>query len=180
MKIGGWEVKVAVDAMPQKCATAFSEITYKLVGASYVPLAYLGSQLVNGTNHAILAEQTILTGTDHKNIVLMTINEKPEGCTLAGIEPILESGGECGGYDIDAKIKDNIPKEALDAFNAVMADFVGSNVKPFAYLGSQVVNGVNYAFAAEVAPVVENPKTAVKLVVANAVSKTVTFENILG
>lgn len=54
--VGNWEVKVAVDAMPQKVATAFGKVFEGFVGAQYTPIAYLGSQIVNGENHAILAE----------------------------------------------------------------------------------------------------------------------------
>jgi hypothetical protein len=53
MKFGSWEINPIVDAMPQKVATAFSELAETLVGASYEPIAYLGSQTVNGINHAV-------------------------------------------------------------------------------------------------------------------------------
>ena len=71
---GGWSVNVEVGKMPQKVATAFSKLG-DLVGASYTPIAYLGSQVVNGINHAVLAEQTVLTGKDTKNIVVIIFNE---------------------------------------------------------------------------------------------------------
>ena len=68
--VGTWNVKVHVDGMPQQVATAFGDILGNLFGAKYNPIAYLGEQVVNGTNHAILAEQTVVTGEDQKNIVL--------------------------------------------------------------------------------------------------------------
>ena len=37
--------------MPQKVATAIAELN--LIGAEYAPIAYLGSQLVNGVNHGV-------------------------------------------------------------------------------------------------------------------------------
>lgn len=74
--LGSWDVKVVVGSLPEKVATAVGELGEKLIGAEYTPIAYLGSQLVNGTNHAVLAEQVLTTGRDTKNIVVLTFNEK--------------------------------------------------------------------------------------------------------
>jgi hypothetical protein len=78
--------------MPEKIATAVGDL--KIVGAEYTPIAYLGSQVVNGINHAVLAEQLVVAGKDTKNVVVIMFNERPEGVTLVGIERVLESGGE--------------------------------------------------------------------------------------
>ena len=60
--------------MPQKAATAWDAVD-KLVGAKYLPLLYLGKQLVNGVNHYFIAEQTMMTASPEKNIVLLCVNE---------------------------------------------------------------------------------------------------------
>lgn len=174
--VGSWEVNVAVGKLPEKVATAFGSLN-ELVGASYIPIAYLGSQVVNGTNHAVLAEQTIVTGKDTKNIVLVIFNEKPEGVTLVNIERVIESGGELGGADVD--VKTNIPEEATAAFQAVTAEFVGAKVTPFALLATKVTKGTNYAFVAEVAPVVPDPVKSVAIVTVNAMTKNVAFTDLL-
>ena len=152
MKTGSWDVNVVTGGMPQKIATAFTMLTENLLGAEYDPIAYLGSQIVNGTNHAILAEQTLITGKDVKNIVIMVINEKPgdidgTGCSIVSIKSVLEDRGLDGGYNIDAKTE--IPSDAQEVFDKAFAGFVGSNVQPFALLATQVVNGIKYVFAAE-------------------------------
>ena len=79
--VGGWSVDVVVGGMPEKVATAFASLN-ELAGAEYTPIAYLGSQLVNGVNHAVLAEQLLITGKDTKNVVLVIFNEKESDCTL--------------------------------------------------------------------------------------------------
>ena len=92
---GNWKVNVSTK-FPQPIATALSEMKDTLIGAEYTPIAYLGEQVVNGTNHAVLAEQTILTGKDTKNIVLLIFNVKPTqvgGATLVSIERIVEGNG---------------------------------------------------------------------------------------
>ena len=68
---GSWNVNVVTNGMPQKVATAIGALSEKLIGAEYEPIAYLGSQVVNGTNHAVLAKQILTTGRDTTNIVVI-------------------------------------------------------------------------------------------------------------
>ena len=169
MTFGGYDVNVNVNGMPQKVATAFDEITNTLLGAKYNPIAYLGTQVVNGTNHAILAEQTIITGVDSKCVVVMVINEKDQGLTLAAIERVLDSGEAFGGTSIDCKT--DIPDEAMPALSNALSSFIsGATIKSFAYLGSQLANGMNYYIAAEVSPLVAgvDNNTSVKLIKVNS------------
>ena len=61
-------------SMPQKAASAFSAVD-KLIGAKYVPLVYVGSQLVHGVNYYFIAEQTLMTAGKERNIVVLCVNE---------------------------------------------------------------------------------------------------------
>ena len=175
-KLGGWEVKVAVGKMPQKVATAFGQLN-EMVGAEYTPVAYLGSQLVNGTNHAVLAEQTIIAGKDTKNVVVVMFHETKEGVTLSGIERVLETGGELGGVKVD--VQTDIPKEAMDAFTSTFEGFVGNKIEPFALLGTQMTKGQNYIFAATTEPVVPNPTANVEMITVNPMTKDIAFADLL-
>lgn len=170
-KFGKWDVNIHVGGMPEKLATAFGDI--KLVGAKYTPIAYLGSQLVNGVNHAVLAEQLVLAGKDTKNIVVMIFNEKADTFTLTGIERVVEGGAELGGTAVD--VKTDIPAEAKDAFDSVVGKLVGVDVKPFALLATQVVKGVNYVFAAEVTKVTKEAEKEFAIVTVNALTNKVAF-----
>ena len=176
---GAWTINVNVKGMPQKVATAVGELADQLIGAEYKPIAYLGSQIVNGTNHAVLAEQTIITGKDTTNVVVLIFNEKPNEmkATLVNIERVVEQGGEMGGIQIDAKT--DIPAAAKEAFDTCFEGFVGSKVEPFAYLGSQVVKGVNYIFAAKVTGVTAEPVTKVCLVTVNSMTGEIAFADLL-
>lgn len=175
--VGAWNVNVVVDAMPQKVATAIGKLAETLVGAQYTPIAYLGSQLVNGTNHAVLAEQYLTTGKDQKNIVLLIFNEKDMDCKLVNIERVVEGGAEMGGTQIVGTT--DIPADAQKVFDTVLAGFVGATVKPFALLATQVVKGVNYVFAAEVSTVTAEITKKVALVTVNDLEKKVVFTDIL-
>jgi hypothetical protein len=162
--------------MPEKVATACSKLN-DLVGAEYTPIAYLGSQLVNGVNHAVLAEQLLITGKDVKNVVLVIFNEKESDCTLVSIERVIDGSNAMGGNVVD--VKTDIPVDALVIFERSFAGFVGSTVKPFALLATQVVSGIDYKFAAEVIPVVPDAETKVAVVTVNSLSGAISFADVL-
>lgn len=61
-------------SMPQKAVSAWSAVE-NLVGATYKPLLYVGKQLVRGTNHCFIAEQTLVTANPTRRIVKLKINE---------------------------------------------------------------------------------------------------------
>lgn len=177
--LGSWEIKVSTN-YPQKVATALGNLNEHLLGAEYTPVAYVGSQVVNGTNHAVLAEQLILSGKDTKNAVILIFNEKPNEmeATLVNIERVVESGGKLGGIEVN--VTTEIPEDAKAAFESVMEGFVGSKVEPFAFLGSQVVKGTNYIFAATVAPVVKDPVEHAAIVIVNSMTGELSFTDLLG
>jgi len=174
--LGAWEVKVSTSGMPQKVATAFDQLN-EMVGAEYTFVAYLGSQVVNGTNHAVLAEQTIVAGKDTKNAVVVIFRETKEGVALSGIERVLETGGELGGIKVD--VTTNIPAEAKDAFTTTMEGFVGCKIELIALLGTQMTKGNNYIFAATSTSVTPEPETKVCMITVNPMTKDIAFADLL-
>ena len=80
MILGGWNLdEVKGCNLPQKVQSAFTAVTGGLEGADYEPIAYLGSQQVNGTNYRILAIQHIVVPNGEKRIVKMIIHEEIDG-----------------------------------------------------------------------------------------------------
>ena len=80
--LGGWNIDEMKSVnLPQKAQSAFTAVTGGLVGAEYMPVLYVGSQIVNGTNYCILAVQTIITGNPEKRLVKMIINVSSNGTT---------------------------------------------------------------------------------------------------
>jgi hypothetical protein len=52
---GGWKLADFQEAkLPPAVEKGFNETAGKLIGVGYKPVLYLGSQLVNGINHAVL------------------------------------------------------------------------------------------------------------------------------
>ena len=175
---GAWTVNVLTDAIPQEVQEAFDKVTH-LHGATYKYLAYLGSQVVNGINHAILAEQTILDKDQTKNIVIVVINIRQSEFSLVGIHLVLH--GSPSTFRGRIAVKGVVPPsaEAMAEFKIAKEGFVGSDIKPFAQLASQVVRGINYFLAAEVTPVYPNAKTTVDIVTANSMcTPKLTFKQI--
>jgi hypothetical protein len=176
---GEWNINVVVDAMPQKVATAIGELADQLIGAEYKPIAYLGSQVVNGTNHAVLAEQTILSGKDTKNLVVLIFNEKPNDsvATLVSIERVVEGGEPLGGTKVNVEFE--IPVEAQEAFDDAFDDRLGAKWTPMALLATKVTKGTNYVYLVEETPVVSEPVKSAMLVTVNGMTHDVAFADLL-
>ncbi|MBR0288923.1 MAG: hypothetical protein IJQ82_08085 [Selenomonadaceae bacterium] len=61
---------------PQRIASAASAIeTAGLMGASYKPILFVGTQIAGGVNYWFFAEQTLKTNPLKKRIVKMAVNE---------------------------------------------------------------------------------------------------------
>lgn len=182
MNTGNWNIDVNVNGMPQKIATAFEKLKDTLVGAEYEFIAYLGSQEVNGVNHAVLAKQIITTGRDSENIIIMIFNEKPNEieAVLVAIERVVEESAEMlGGTTV--RVDKTLDPEGdemkiwRDAFNG----YVGYSMQPIAYLGSQVTKGPNFIFAATADPAVPNSEMIAAIVTINPMLKTVRIVDML-
>ena len=83
MILGGWNLDdVKGCNLPQKVQSAFTAVTGQLTGADYEPIAYLGSQQVNGMNYRVLCLQRLVIPNAEKKIVSMVIHENPDGSVL--------------------------------------------------------------------------------------------------
>ena len=78
--LGAWNIDEMKGVnLPQKVQSAFTAVTGELVGADYMPVLYVGSQVVNGMNYCVLAKQTIITATPEYRLVKMVINVDTKG-----------------------------------------------------------------------------------------------------
>lgn len=176
---GTWNVNVSTSGMPQTVASAIAGLGETLLGCTYTPIAYLGSQMVNGVNHAVLAEQAITTGQDTKNIVVLVFNEKPGDmkATLVSIDRVVASGAPLGGIHLAPTTE--IPEDKMDEWKEAFNGFVGSYIEPFAYLGSQMVKGSNEIFAAVLTPVAPKATSKVVIVTLNTVIGSFALADVL-
>ena len=78
--LGGWDIKEMKSCnLPQKVQSAFTAVTGELTGADYMPVLYVGSQVVHGVNYCVLALQTIITASPERRLVKMVINVDETG-----------------------------------------------------------------------------------------------------
>ena len=78
--LGGWNIDEMKGVnLPQKAQSAFTAVTGGITGSEYTPVLYVGSQVVNGTNHCILALQKVVVPESEPRLVKMVINVDTKG-----------------------------------------------------------------------------------------------------
>lgn len=141
-KLGGYKIaNHSTNQLPQDLASAIDSLfnDEKILGAQYSPLWYIGSQIVNGTNHLILAKQTRLTKDFSTRIVAIVINISTSG--QASIVEIIDDSDLIEGSLPDMNLKSYF-------LNAIQG-LIGVSYTPILYIGSQIVKGVNFYIIAE-------------------------------
>lgn len=86
---GGWNLKEISSKLPEEVEKGFKEVTQHLVGASYEPVLYAGSQVVVGFNYMIICKQTLsdIDATEH--LVKLVINIFNEKWSIVSIDEIV-------------------------------------------------------------------------------------------
>ena len=74
---GGWTVydKTSEQELSEKVQKIFDDSMKELTGATYKPIALLGTQVVAGTNYSVIALETTTTKTPKNYISVLTIYE---------------------------------------------------------------------------------------------------------
>ena len=75
--------------LPQHAASAWAAFDGQMTGAGYKPVAFVGTQVVKGTNYVFIAEQTLILAQPERHLVLVIVNEFEGKYTPAGIEQII-------------------------------------------------------------------------------------------
>lgn len=134
-KLGGYKIaNHSAHQLPQDLATGFDKLTEKIIGVSYEPIWYLGSQIVNGTNHLLICRQTRTDKDSTQKIVALVVNISTDG--IPSIVEVIDDSDLIEGVSFDEKIKLH--------FENAMKGLLGVQYTPILYLGSQVVKGVNH------------------------------------
>ena len=76
--VGGWSV-AENNAVTEEQKAVFDKAIEKLMGVSYEPVAYLGSQLVAGTNHCFLCKATVIYPDAKPTYALVYIYQDLQG-----------------------------------------------------------------------------------------------------
>ncbi len=170
---GGWAVAEDVTVTEERLAL-FNKGLEELMGVSYVPVAYLGSQVVAGTNHVFLAQATVVYPGALPACVLVYLYEDLQGgvklMNVADLPIVPQEDGTLspvaeqlmGGwyYPESAEITEDIQAR----LNKALEGLLGASYAPVANVGEQVVAGLNRCLLCQVAPVVPDAVPAYALV----------------
>ena len=159
---GGWEIagQELQAKLPEEVATAFSKATETLTGTTLEPVAYVGSQVVAGTNYMVLCRATSATEEPETTYQMAVIYADLEGnaevTSLKDFDLTKYVEGEgtkdfeqlAGGWSAaDDAAGAGLPENAKNAYDKALETvcWEWGAVEPLACLGSQVVSGTNYA-----------------------------------
>ena len=134
--LGGWDIKnIPVTSLPEDVASALGGINeLGVLGATFEPIWYVGSQVVNGTNHKIICRETRTTRYHEQVIVAVTINI-----------PAGSIGGE-GATIVSIEEEADLAPEEKVVFEAATSKLIGVDYTPVVFIGTQIVKGKNYYF----------------------------------
>lgn len=76
--VGGW-TPAADPAITEEVQALVDKALDGLLGVHYVPVAYLGSQVVAGTNHAILCQATVVYPDAEPTFVILYLYQDLQG-----------------------------------------------------------------------------------------------------
>lgn len=185
MTDGGWTAADSSAAeLPEEVQAAFDKAFETLTGSynEMTPIAYIGKQVVSGTNYAVLYRVTYADEKVQAGLVVFTVYEDLEGnAELLSSEEFdiadyntgdeaadenAEAGQMAGGWQIPEQITTaEIPEEALTAFSKAVEGFTGNELTPMALLGTQIVAGTNYAFLCRSKLVTAEPVESIQVVI---------------
>ena len=179
--VGGWTINDddTSYALPEEVKTAFDKACEGYTGMGFTPVAYLGSQVVSGTNYKILCKGTTVTENPETKYVTVTVYADLDGNAEItdvvdfNIEDYTEEStsegtesGLAGGWTVaDVYNVVNMEADVQQAFDKAMEGMLGVTYEPVAYLGSQVVSGTNYAILCHTTTVTENPENGFAVVI---------------
>ena len=165
--LGGWnraESPVITDEIREMLEKAAQE----KLGMNYTAVAYLGYQIVNGTNHAILCRVAPVVPDAKEQYAIVYVYEDLSG--KASITDVKSFEGETnlseepmmGGWTQPETPE--MTEEAQAAFEKAMEMLVGVNYVPVALLEEQLVAGMNYCILCESTVVYPDAETTYALV----------------
>ena len=158
---GGWAIddQELQAKLPEEAAAAFSKATETLTGTTLEPVAYVGSQVVAGTNYMVLCRATSATEEPETTYQMAVIYADLEGNAEVtslkdfDITEYVEGEGTkdfeqlAGGWSAAADATGaGLSENAKNAYDKAMETvcWEWGEVEPLASLSSQVVAGMNY------------------------------------
>lgn len=148
--------------LPDDVKKAFDFATAEYTGMEFTPVAYLGSQVVAGTNYAILClEKAVVPGAVAALKTVVIYEDLSKKATITEVEDFdladFTSNDDnddddddaeelSGGWTVNTEFNDVVLSDDVKALcDEVLSGVMGTSYQPVACLGTQVVAGTNYA-----------------------------------
>lgn len=176
---GAYSFEQAVPGvLPEEAKDAFDAAMAGYTGMNLEPIALVGTQVVAGTNYAILCKGTRVTQNPVSMMVIAIIYQDLEGKASVrnvadfDIVTLLEEADGsvpaaddvAGGWAVPEAEAAPLPEELQTVFDKALEGFVGAGYRPLGYLGSQVVAGRNHVYVCASTLVTATPISMVSLV----------------
>ena len=148
--LGGWS-RPDSPAITDELSAVFQKGLEGLVGANYIPVAYIGRQIVSGMNHEFLCREKMVVPNAVETYAVVRLYENLEG--KVEISDIRDSGVETWISDVPGGWSQADSPELTDELRTqleqALESMLGADYKPLALLGTQVVAGMNYCILCE-------------------------------
>ena len=168
-KVGGWSIPQDTKITDEQLKI-FNKAIEGLTGVGYEPVAYLGSQVVAGTNHCYLCKSTVVYPGATNRYTLVYIYEKLDGTEeiLNFTDVTLPGTADADGNPIAggwAYAEDPaVDGKATEVVGKATEKLLGAEYEPVAYIGSQVVAGMNHAVICKITALTPDSQAAYSLV----------------
>lgn len=177
---GGWSGAEACGAaLPEEVQAAFDKALEGYDGMTFEPITLLSSQVVAGMNYAILCKGTPVVPNPTPSLKVVIVYSRFDGTaeiiSVADFSVADFNTGEIASESIETGVPGGwfvtdipaceLPEEAGEALNKAKENFEGSEIEPLAYLGSQVVAGLNFAYVARLTTVTDDPVSTLNVVI---------------
>ena len=165
--VGGWtspESPAVTDEMKARLEKALDS----MLGATYTPVAYLGSQLVSGMNYRLLCRVAPVVPNAEEAYAIVVLYEDLNG--NVSITDVQEFDAETNIYGESltggwAQAESPVVTDELKAvFENASEGLLGVEYSPVALVSSQVVAGMNYCFLCEATVVYPGAESTYALV----------------
>lgn len=144
---GGWQRPESPE-VTDELRSLLDRALEGMTGASYIPVAYLGSQVVAGTNYALLCRVAPVVPDPVETFCVVYLYEDLEGhVELTQVDDSLASTDlsdellEGGWAQPESPV---VTEEARSALESALEGMAGVQYTPLALVSSQVVAGMNY------------------------------------
>ncbi len=163
--VGGWAASSSYE-ITDSARAIFDKGAESLLGVNYEPAAYLGTQIVAGTNHCFLAKATVVAPGTKPYYTLVFLYEDLDGNVhvknvaylpiIPGEDDPEKSQEEVmGGWEVAEDF--TVTEEISDLVSDVGGRLLGAKYAPCAYLGKQIVSGTNHCVLCQITPITKEP-----------------------